>query len=289
MLLALFINQRKKRGGGLAIVYKSHLKCQQIVRDRFSPSTFEYGSWKINKDNQSLRFELFYRLPAKTVTISKFINEFTRYIDAHSLLESNTVILGDFNIHMNDIRNTDTLDFQATMHALGFHQHVECATHNKGHILDLIFTSFHHKKTVLSVTQGPYFSDHCLLITTLGVLKTPVVTKEIQYRRLKSVDPTSFGPTLYRMLQSIDCSKSLDTIVPTNGVCYENSAWSSCSSSHRKIFSPQATDLVQPGNQATEDRSALSDNLNESGTVFPLSIHGPISRSTDQPTSMHCA
>ncbi len=76
-----------------------------------------------------------------------------------------------------------------------------------------MFTSFHHRRTILSITQGPYLSDHCIIIATLGILKTPVVRKEIQYRRLKSIDASSFGPTLFGMLQEIDLSMPLERII----------------------------------------------------------------------------
>ena len=53
---------------------------------------------------------------------------------------SNTIIMGDFNINTKDISNADTVAFNDTMHALGLNQHVTNPRHQKGNILDLIFT-----------------------------------------------------------------------------------------------------------------------------------------------------
>ena len=54
-------------------------------------------------------------------------------------LERN-VILGDFNMHIDDIRETEASIFIDTMMALGLDQHVTKATHHKGNNLDLIYT-----------------------------------------------------------------------------------------------------------------------------------------------------
>ena len=74
-------------------------------------------------------------------------------------------------------------------------------------------TPHHFSRTILNITQGPYLSDHCVLVVTLGILKIPKHIKRMEYRRLKAVDPTSFGPTLYGMLQNIDVSQDLDMII----------------------------------------------------------------------------
>ena len=52
----------------------------------------------------------------------------------------NLVVLGDFNIHVNDIDDPNAGLFLGTMTALGLKQHVEGPTHKSGNCLDLIFT-----------------------------------------------------------------------------------------------------------------------------------------------------
>ena len=48
--------------------------------------------------------------------------------------------MGDFNINTEELSNADTVIFNNTMQALGLNQHVTNPTHQKGNILDLIFT-----------------------------------------------------------------------------------------------------------------------------------------------------
>ena len=52
----------------------------------------------------------------------------------------NLVVLGDFNIHVNDIDDPNAGIFLDTMTALGLKQHVKSPSHKSGNCLDLIFT-----------------------------------------------------------------------------------------------------------------------------------------------------
>ena len=62
--------------------------------------------------------------------------------DLISLLPTatNNIILGDFNMHINDINSNDACIFKDTLTALGLTQHVTTSTNVKGNMLDLIFT-----------------------------------------------------------------------------------------------------------------------------------------------------
>ena len=136
---AKFINRKTKRGGGVGIVFDKSLKCVEVQRDKFVPTTFEHGSWRIIKGNVCLKFEVFYRpLGTKNVPISHFTDEFATFIERNRILDGNVILLGDFSVHVNNPNDVDALDFMATTEALGLQQHVNCATHNKGHTLDLI-------------------------------------------------------------------------------------------------------------------------------------------------------
>ena len=52
----------------------------------------------------------------------------------------NSIILGDFNMHIEDPTDNNYKIFVDTMEALGLKQHVVKPTHQKGNILDLILT-----------------------------------------------------------------------------------------------------------------------------------------------------
>ena len=54
------------------------------------------------------------------------------------MLCDNLLILGDFNLHINDLDNPDTGIFLDTVTAMGLNKHVNFATHHLGNILDLV-------------------------------------------------------------------------------------------------------------------------------------------------------
>ena len=50
------------------------------------------------------------------------------------------IIVGDFNIHWEDKKNTESVRFRQLVESFGFIQHVVGATHNSGSTLDLVLS-----------------------------------------------------------------------------------------------------------------------------------------------------
>ena len=73
-------------------------------------------------------------------SIPQFIDIFTELLVDILTCNTNLVVLGDFNIHVNDTSNPNANIFLDTMTALGLKQHVDGPTHRSGNCLDLIFT-----------------------------------------------------------------------------------------------------------------------------------------------------
>ncbi len=122
------------------------------------------------------------------------------------LQQSNPVLFGDFNVHVSDLEDSEAMDFMSTMSILGLDQHVSFTTHNRGNILDLVFSPHLAQVNVLGVVQGPFFSDHCAVICSLGLMRNRLERKMVTSHRIKSIDATSFGPVLQGMLVAVDVS-----------------------------------------------------------------------------------
>ena len=75
----------------------------------------------------------------------------------------NLVILGDFNVAVQDINNPDSLAFYNTMEALGLVQHIDKPTHHLGNTLDHIYTESLDQLGVQHAFIGSYISDHRLV------------------------------------------------------------------------------------------------------------------------------
>jgi len=74
-----------------------------------------------------------------------------------------------------DIQRGDSTYFQETLQSADFHQHVDFATHSKGHTLDLIITN--NDENMIS-GLFPHFdlpSDHAGIICNLDMPRPPRV------------------------------------------------------------------------------------------------------------------
>ena len=68
------------------------------------------------------------------------LDDFTDYLMDWMASYRNTLICGNFYIHIDDPNDTETQIFNDMMEALGMQQHVSFETHHVGNTLDLLFT-----------------------------------------------------------------------------------------------------------------------------------------------------
>lgn len=67
-----------------------------------------------------------------------FLKDFT-VMFLSSIIKLDNVIIGDFNIHVDNTTSYEALEFLTLADTLDFEQHVSGPTHQKGHTLDLFF------------------------------------------------------------------------------------------------------------------------------------------------------
>jgi len=137
-----------------------------------------------------------YRSPG-TVT-SAFTEQLSNLFDQLVLLDSQFVVLGDFNAPGVTARQLDQRAIDVfTQH--GLRQHVRTPTRGNltsGNILDLVSSldDQPNGQLVSDVTvQSVSFSDHHLVTCSLGVPPQPPVTTTYIYRPLRKVDVAAFS------------------------------------------------------------------------------------------------
>ena len=54
--------------------------------------------------------------------------------------DTNVIILGDFNLHVNDPNDDNAMNFIETTQALALEQHFRFPRHTSGNMLDLVLT-----------------------------------------------------------------------------------------------------------------------------------------------------
>lgn len=73
-------------------------------------------------------------------------------------MTNNIIIIGDFNIHVDNPSCPLAVEFLSLLDCLGLQQHVEAPTHNKGYTLDLAITNSASVKNLEVYDLG--VSDH---------------------------------------------------------------------------------------------------------------------------------
>ncbi|XDV17107.1 hypothetical protein PO909_016531 [Leuciscus waleckii] len=138
-------------------------------------------------------------------------------IDFHvtSTFEYCVILLGDFNIHV-DTDCAESRELLSVFECFNLVQHVDFATHSKGHTLDLVCTTGLHNVSVLGSQIG--LSDHHLIELKCEMpLPRLRVKSTITYCNQNSVDPILFSESVQTHLSDItEHTSSLDILTKYN-------------------------------------------------------------------------
>ena len=122
--LRMFTNNRVGwKGGGIALIYEKEYSVK-IVKNG-TKSSFQYSIWSVNTTNKHLTIIRLYHPPYSTMnpTNNIFIDEITELLTEVLPPSKNYIILGDFNLHVNDQDDVDAQIFSDFMEVLGLKQH----------------------------------------------------------------------------------------------------------------------------------------------------------------------
>ena len=100
-----------------------------------------------------------------------FLEEVSQLIQFLITIHTNLVLLGDFNIHAQDIENPDSLVYNDTLEALGLKKHIDKPMHKLGNTLDLIYINSLNRVKVLHSFIGNFISDHRVVGIELEIRK----------------------------------------------------------------------------------------------------------------------
>ena len=211
------VPREDRKGGGLALLYRNNLKVSVCPYKEYR--SFECVEWKIS--NQTLIFSVFgiYRPPYSErhpFTLASFIQEFTEFLERVSLYTTPIVIMGDFNIHMDNASDCYTKQFHHCLKTFDLIQNVTTKTHTGGHILDLIITRKGDKHTKVSEPLSDYYiSDHCFVSCFIEQCRPPLVQTVVKYRNWKSVNVELLQQDLEQLKCLPERTSNVDDLVNT--------------------------------------------------------------------------
>ena len=97
--------------------------------------------------------------------IEHFIGDLTELLTEVVSNHSNLIILGDINLHLNKLEDTDGKVLCDILEAFNITQHIKFPTHNLGHTIDVIATGNIQNRNF--TMPGPYSSDHQVIAVQL--------------------------------------------------------------------------------------------------------------------------
>ena len=203
------------RGGGIGVFFKKTLKVDIVKHQNFS--TFESCLFNIQSKACSILVMCVYRPPYSIKnrnTVPKFNSEFS---DACSSLLANhgdkkLMIVGDFNIHMNEPLNPDTKSFNEVLDTFYLHQHVTDSTHTSGHVIDLCITSTNSELLISHPVIGYFISDHAFTSFQVDIPKPPIHKVRIKSRAISRIKKDNFRQDLIDFTSQLIAASSTSDV-----------------------------------------------------------------------------
>jgi hypothetical protein len=150
--------------GGVALFFSKAIIARKLVLPVYK--TFEVLATYLQGSLVTAVVLTIYR-PGSTTATSQFFDEFSDLLEKTILTASPLFILGDLNIHLDDISLPHTKQLNEILTAHGLVQHVTQPTHSDGHLLDVFISRF--EAAVPSITVEPPLSDHSRIIAEVNL------------------------------------------------------------------------------------------------------------------------
>ncbi len=115
-----FPRQSNRSGGGTGVMFNSSLNVS--LSHGGDMQSFEYSEWNFSIFHDSIKLTVVHRPPYSVIhpiLPGKFFDEFSNYLDDIVLCPEMLLISGDFNFHLNDMANTNTMKFNEMLERFG--------------------------------------------------------------------------------------------------------------------------------------------------------------------------
>ncbi len=140
-----------------------------------------------------------------------FIKEFADFLS--ELVLDKVLIVGDFNIHVDNEKDALGSAFIDILNSVGVRQHVSGPTHGRNHTLDLILSHGIDVSGVEILQQSDDISDHYLVLCKLHIVRTVNSIPSYKYgRTITSTTKDCFVSNLPDLSQFLSISNSSEQL-----------------------------------------------------------------------------
>ena len=155
----------------------------------------KYENIFLSWDSNVLRLFAIYRPPPSSdnkLTTTMFLNDFSTFLEVIPSISQYVVILGDFNIHVDDDEDRVAKLFHDMLDSVGLQQHIEGPTHFRGHTLDLLISRKSDNKVLQTSVVNGLPSDHDAIMGALEFVRPGPSRKTVVFRKLRKIDIEQF-------------------------------------------------------------------------------------------------
>ena len=184
-------------GGGTAIVYRSCLSVTDC-KGMGDFVSFEHCSIHVRSSTSSAMCICVYRPPPSKKnrhTTNAFVSEFSNFLDSVSS-EQNVFILGDFNLHFENVSDSIVKSFSSLLDEHSLDQLVHQPTHRKNHMLDLVLVRSQYEILSDVSVVDKCLSDHFVLSFRIDFQRSRLAKQLVKSRNIKDIDPSTFKESL---------------------------------------------------------------------------------------------
>ena len=131
-------------------------------------------------------------------------SEFESLLEFHILSKVDPIFVGDFNIHVDDLNDSNSLHFLKLLNTINLYQHVSLPTHNSGHFLDLIITNASSYLVICPYILDTYIFHHKTVCVAIDLPK-PIVNKvTFSCRPINKINFTEFNQDISNAFSKLD-------------------------------------------------------------------------------------
>ena len=123
--------------GGVCLLYDGSLHARLLQLPTFT--TLEAVAAYVHRSGFNAVFVVIYRPGSQAITQS-FFDDMNRLLESMIIYSTSLIILGDLNVHVDDISSPSTNKFLDILATHNLVQHVTSPTHQLGHTLDVVIT-----------------------------------------------------------------------------------------------------------------------------------------------------
>jgi hypothetical protein len=157
-----------RTGGGVAVLVRDTIDVSTFDSLDSTPKSFEHMVLSLTINAVCIRLIVVYCPPKSkpSLPFQCLMKELATYLECLSVSSGKVIIVGDFNLHIDNPDDSNVIRFVALLESLSWVQHVKGATHIRGHTLNLVISRSSDQlasESFISVL----ISDHFAVVTVV--------------------------------------------------------------------------------------------------------------------------